>query len=68
MKTVLIILACVFMLFAGKKTSDTTTVVNCKCDTLYVVTTYKDTSIVHKVDTLKTVKPKKAKKSKKAKK
>ncbi len=69
MKTILIILACTFMVFAGKKASDTTTVVNCKCDTLYVVTTYKDTSVVHKIDTLKAVKPvKKAKKAKKKKK
>lgn len=63
MRTILIVLACVFMVFAGKKTSDTTTVINCKCDTIKVVTTYKDTSVIVKVDTLKAEKP--AKKSKK---
>ena len=70
MKTILmIVLVSVFITFAGeKKTNDTTTVYECKCDTFIVVTTYKDTSVILKVDTLKVPKIKEEKELKKDKK
>jgi len=46
---------CIFILSLASvfAKTDTTTVVNCKCDTVKIVVTSIDTTVVTKIDTLK---------------